>query len=153
MPSVGNCCTLADLQFVFITPLNDFFFNTIPLKNSVHYSLHFIRGINWWVCRSAVENIFWMRKEVKKKRKRSVKQKMKTFPETDELLSSFGHFCITSLDVIIARSSQMHQHSSSSSSFFLFSANLFLFFLGGGRERERWCVPDTAVLAHPSGIW
>lgn len=40
MPSVGNCCTLADLQFVFITPLNDFFNNT-PLKNSVHYILRF----------------------------------------------------------------------------------------------------------------
>lgn len=36
MPSVGNCCTLTGLQFVFITLHNDFFNNT-PLKNSVYY--------------------------------------------------------------------------------------------------------------------
>lgn len=49
MPLVGNCCTLADPQFVFITPLNDFFFfffNNILLKNSVHYILHFLHEMN-----------------------------------------------------------------------------------------------------------
>lgn len=39
MPLVGNCCTLVDLQFVFIIALNVFFlsFCNIPLKNAVHY--------------------------------------------------------------------------------------------------------------------
>lgn len=47
MPEVGNCCTLVDLQFVFTALFNDFFFffNNIPIKNSVHSNLHFLSSM------------------------------------------------------------------------------------------------------------
>lgn len=74
------------------------------------------------------------------------------------LFWSLLHFqpgCDYSQIMLSGNKSQMQQLSSSSPlllSFFsfLFSFSLCVFFFWGGRER--WCVPDTAVLAHPSGI-
>lgn len=132
----GNCCTLVHLQFVFITPLNDFF-NNIPLKNSVHYIVYFIREINWWVCRSAVmENIFEKKKNIRKwKREKAIisREELAAF-----LFWSLLHIqpgCDYSQFVLSDNRSQMHHHS-----FFFFFSFSFSFFYSklflGSRERD-----------------
>lgn len=160
MPSVGNCCTLVDLQFVFITPLNDFFFNNISLKNSLHYIVHFTREMYWWVCWSAVVELLYFQGIKNKCKTENEKGIHKTIISREGLTAflfwSLLHIkpgCDYSQIVLSGNTFQMKQHSPLLFFFLSFPLTFFfsLLFWGGGKER--WCVPDTAVLAHPSGIW
>lgn len=94
-----------------------------------------------------MENIFCIEKVLKKHKKENERGIISTEGLTAFLFWSLLHFqprCDYSQIVLSGNKSQMHQQFSSSSS--LFSSH---FFLDG---KKRWFVPDTAVLAHPSGI-
>lgn len=153
MPSVGNCCTLTGLRFVFITLHNDFFNNT-PLKNSVYYIFVFYTWNKLRVCTSAdVENIFWIWKEakikeIKKNERKKEKKTRKRGIISKEGLTAFLFWsllhnqpgCDYSQIVLSDNRSQMQLifffllSSFSSLKFF------FLSFFGEEAEREMVCT-------------